>query len=80
MSFFKKHFLISKYKSENRDLYKMIKEEIYFYCINFESETNDADRDHCVYIPGIGVGKITFTHLSIYLTRGLNVHILLIKG
>lgn len=55
MSFLKKHFLISKYKSENRDLYKMIKEEIYFYCINFESETNDADRDHCVYIPGIGV-------------------------
>lgn len=55
MSFFLKHFLISKYKSETKDLYKMIKEEIYFYCINFEAETNDADRDHCVYIPGIGV-------------------------
>lgn len=55
MSFFLKHFLISKYKSETKDLYKMIKEEIYFYCINFEAETNDADQDHCVYIPGIGV-------------------------
>lgn len=55
MSFLKKYFFILKYKSENRDLYKMIKEEIYFYCINFELEINDVDWDYCVYILGIGV-------------------------
>lgn len=80
MSFLKKYFFILKYKSENRDLYKMIKEEIYFYCINFELEINDVDWDYCVYILGIGVWKIMFIYLSIYLIRGLNVYIFLIKG
>lgn len=45
-------------------------------CINFESEKSVANRDHGIFIPGIGACIKNLTnveHFNIYLTRGCSI-------
>lgn len=45
-------------------------------CINFESEKSVANRDHGIFIPGIGVCIKNLTnveHFNIDLTRGCSI-------